>query len=84
MAAGDPKMVIIVGAASATLATAVSNYNTAVQTLLTNQNAAIWLPTAQGGNVPICLNSGMQVLSDAAVGNNQSYGWGQFQYLSAS
>lgn len=87
MAVNDPKIVMIVGAGSATLATAVTNYNTAVQTLLTN-NPVVWNagPTYPPGTgaTPQCIHSGLVTQPGATTAEGFYIGWGVFQYLSAS
>ncbi len=82
MAKNDPKIVLIAGAASATEATAISNFNTAVQTLLTNAGGAIWNPDTTV--LPAVQQAGVGVLPDAAVANDKIFYWAIFKYFSAS
>ena len=70
---------VINGAASATLATAVSNYNTAVATFLANAGSAIWNPAF----LPTWLAGGCAVAPDAAVANDQYMFWCMYTYSAA-
>lgn len=81
MAINTKTTVIIAGAASATQATAVSNYNTAVATLYANAGSLIWNPATPG---PVCIQAGCAMRQDAAVANGTYTWWGQFSYLSGS
>lgn len=68
---------IIIGAPSATAATAASNFNTAMATFFANSGGTNYSATF----VPQILNSGVAVLPDAAVANSQSYGWALLAYV---
>lgn len=81
MAINTLTVVVIAGAASATQATAISNYNAAVATLIANAGGAIY--NEQAGK-PTCIQAGCAVRPDAAVANGTYTWWGQFSYMSAS
>jgi hypothetical protein len=77
MAINTATIVIIAGAASATQATAVSNYNAAVATLYANAAGAIWNPLT----IPPTPGPAGMINADTAATYTC---WGQFMYLSAS
>lgn len=81
MAVNTVTIVMIAGAASTTQATAITNYNAAVATLMANAGSAIWNPTS---SFPVCQAAGCAVRPDAAVANGTYTFWGQFSYYSAS
>lgn len=74
-----PTVKIINGAASATLATAVSNVNTALATFLANASSAIWNPLQAPQVFPIQA----VVATDAAVANDQYMFYATVSYLAA-
>lgn len=77
---GAPVIKFINGAASATLATAVSNANTAMSTLLANANNAIYVPNT----IVNVISSAIVVASDAAVANDQYMGYFCVAYQNAT
>ncbi len=82
MAINTTTLVIISGAASTTLATAVTNFNTAVATLYANAGGAIW-NTNSAGPTPLG-GAEAAMAQDAAVANVKYSYFQAFIYPSAS
>jgi len=78
MARGDLKYKLVNGAASATLATAVSNWQTAFNTFQADSTTVLF------PNGVIIVNAGVSVAPDAAVANDQYMAWSYCQYQAAS
>jgi hypothetical protein len=79
MAKGDNVIKMITGASSATLATAVTNFNTAMATFVAN-SAVAYNPTTGYTLV----SSGLAVSPDAAVANDLYTGWAIVTYIAGS